>query len=760
MVLVALVILAALGAVAASGAATAIADLDTVLRAALATAVTVMAWRAGRWSLLAAAGIALAASGPDPVLFAFALVVFAVAMWAASTDRPGGHLVNAMVGAATFQVLLRLPSWGPTGTSAAVATIGTVTILTAGVIALDPRTRRRVLLGGGALLAAWLVLTALLTASVLLNRSHLDEGVAAARAGFNAARTGDTARAVAKLEEAQRLFRRVEAALDSPWSNAARVVPIVGQQESALRAVTREATELAATGALMAREANVDRLRVANGRMDPAAIAAMHAPLAQVEAVLGRARLAIDATRSPWLFGPIDDRISTLDRAVHDAARAAKTATIGVDASPRLLGVAQPQRYFVMFTTPAEARASGGFMGNWGILTVTNGQFELTEFGRTADLNAAGDAPTKHIDGLSDYVARYGRFRPAQEWRNVNMSPDFPSVARVVEQLYRQSGGDPVDGVIAVDPRGLAQLLRLTGPVRVPGRNEPLTATNAASFLLRDQYLAFGNTDERVDFLESAAHAITTRLTTSSLPNVSVVGRVLGAAARDGHLRAYSFDPTGQRLFRRMGVSGALPSGRNDVFGLVTQNSGGNKIDLFLHRSLDISQRIDPSNGHATATAEIHLRNEAPTTGLPDYVIGNSIDGLPKGTNRMYLSFYTRLGLTGATLDGQPIQLETQREHGLRVYSAFVNVASGANATLRLELSGDATFTKTFDGNEYRLDLWHQSTVNPDDVDVRVALAGTWKLRAPVRGFHLEAGGARYAAPLTHETSLRASVNK
>src|SRR5258708_2663074 len=71
-VLVVITILSALGAVAAGGAATAVPDLDVVLRAALATAVTVMAWRARPWSLLAAASLALVASGPDPMLFSCA----------------------------------------------------------------------------------------------------------------------------------------------------------------------------------------------------------------------------------------------------------------------------------------------------------------------------------------------------------------------------------------------------------------------------------------------------------------------------------------------------------------------------------------------------------------------------------------------------------------------------------------------------------------------------------------------------------------
>jgi hypothetical protein len=755
-----LAVLAAVGGAIAPGASTAIPAVDVALRALLAAVVTVLARRAPPSSVLVAAGVALVASSPDVAHFAIAFVVFAAALWAACTPSARGRPVNAAIGGATFQVLLRLPASGPERLSAAIAAVATATIVVAGVVALDRRTRQRFVLGAAAVAGICVVLTALVAASVLSKREHLDAGVAAAQAGFSAARRGDTPAAVDYLERAQAEFRTVEDALDTPWASAARGVPLVGQQTSALRSLVTQATQLAQTGALMAREANVDGLHVTNGRIDPTRVAAMRQPLDRVESALATARHALDRTRSPWLVPPIADRVESLDDAVHKAARAARTASVGVAASPRLLGVAKPQQYFVMFTTPAESRAGGGFMGNWAMLTVTNGQFELTRFGRTEELNDAGDAAAKHIDAPADYVARYAPFHPAQEWRNINMSPDFPSVAQAVDQLYQQSGGQALDGVIAIDPEGLAQLIRLTGPIAIAGRAEPLTATNAAQFLLRDQYVAFGDTGDRIDFLDNAAHTITNRLMTSSLPSPSTVGRVLGDAARGGHLRAYSFDRTGERLFHLMGVGSEFPGVRTEVVGLSTQNGSGDKIDVFLHRSLRVDLQVDPSHGRVSGTAEVHLRNDAPTSGLPDYVIGNSLPGLPVGSNRTYFSFYSRLHVVGATLQGQQLQLDAQRERGLNVYSAFVTIPAGVDATLRLELSGSARFTSTAHGHEYRLRVWRQSTVNPDDVDVRITADGGWGVGvgAPTRGLHVDGDTAQYAGAPTRDVDLRVAM--
>ena len=56
------------------------------------------------------------------------------------------------------------------------------------------------------------------------------------------------------------------------------------------------------------------------------------------------------------------------------------------------------------------------------------------------------------------------------------MTPDFPwHRASAVAELYPQSGGQQIDGVLSVDPAGLAAMMRYTGPIEVPELREPLT---------------------------------------------------------------------------------------------------------------------------------------------------------------------------------------------------------------------------------------------------------------------------------------------
>ena len=72
-------------------------------------------------------------------------------------------------------------------------------------------------------------------------------------------------------------------------------------------------------------------------------------------------------------------------------------------------------------------------------------------------------------------------------------------------------------------------------------------------------------------------------------------------------------------------------------------NGGGNKIDHFLQRRASYETSTDAS-GETTATLRLELTNNAPAEGYPRYVIGNLV-GLPAGTSRLYVSFYSPLGL-------------------------------------------------------------------------------------------------------------------
>ena len=266
--------------------------------------------------------------------------------------------------------------------------------------------------------------------------------------------------------------------------------------------------------------ADVDALRLVDGRLDLDVVEAMHPTLAALSSSLATALDDLGAADSPWLAPNVADRLDQLTGGLESLAEGASLGTSATAVLPDLLGASGPRTYLVGFTTPAEARGLGGFLGNYAEIEAVDGQLDLVRTGSVGELTDSLP-PDPVLHGLDDYLGRYGYLRPARYPGNVTASPSFPAVADALAQIYPQlPGGRPVDGVFLVDPEGLAGILAVTGPVTVPGLDRPFAAEGAAEFLLRGQYdLAVGvDQQARTDLLDDIVGATFEALTEATLP--------------------------------------------------------------------------------------------------------------------------------------------------------------------------------------------------------------------------------------------------
>jgi hypothetical protein len=424
----------------------------------------------------------------------------------------------------------------------------------------------------------------------------------------------------------------------------------------------------------------------------------------------------------PALEKAVDEFSTRLTRDAESAERAAEGARL----LPGLLGGDGPRRYFVAFQNNAELRGSGGLIGNWGELTAEGGRLRLSRFGRLQELNDAGRRP-RVLTASSDFLNRYEGFDVAGSWQQVNVSPDFPTTARVISELYPQSGGQSVDGVIAVDPLGLAAFLELTGPVQVPKWPEPVTAANVVDVTLRAAYERFPVQEERAQFLADVSRLVFEAFTRADLGNPASIARSLSRATRGDHLFFY-FKGTGeQELVRRVGGDGSVPAIQGDSLLVVNQNLSANKVDLYLHRRLHYEVTLDPSTAPAELTGRLRLvlDNQAPPQGLPEGVIGPYDQRFAPGENRTYLSVYTPFPSRDVTLDGDPLLVASHPELGRFAQSATVSIPARSARTVEVQLDGHVQL----DGQGwYRLDLGHQPLVVPDDVEISLAVPRGWRI--------------------------------
>jgi hypothetical protein len=666
--------------------------IDAALIALAATAAVVVGRLAPWWAVVIAAGTATAIA-IDPLLMMCGGVALGIALWAGRTTRHDPVAQAASIGI-TCIVLARAELAGRFGLSAGVALAALGLVFFTG-LRRHARPVRRVVWG---VVSGLLVLAGAATASLgyaaYQVKDDLSHGKRTAELGVSALERDEFDEAAEWFRQSAESLDRAHGRLSSVWTMPAALVPVAAQHRSAVVDMSGAGASGARTVTDALDAIDLELLRPHDGRIDVVALEDLGQPLRRVEQALVQLQSATVAAQSPWLVQPAVDALDDFTESIDEHLPSLQRSLDAIGLAPQMLGATEPRDYLVLFTTPAESRGLGGMPGSYAELHADDGALSLGEVGRVSDLDGRAREAGAVVHGHDAFLRQYGRFGYGETgvgdaaFRNLTMSPDFPTVAPIAADLYQQTTGTHVDGVIVVDAEVFATLLRYTGPIQLTTLPETLAPDTATEFLLRGQYIAAeGDTELRADALGEAASLTFQRLVAGSLPDPIGLARDMGPLVAERRLMMWSASPEEQALLSDSNVAGAVPAleGGNGWAVTVT-NASGNKIDSFLEGTTDFSATTD-SAGITTSTLHLELVNTAPSEGLPRYMIGNRV-GLPSGTSRLYLSLYSATPLASLTVDSVPTGVTVGDELGWEVYSFYVDVAPGQTRAFDVRWEG------------------------------------------------------------------------
>ncbi|HYG73046.1 MAG TPA: DUF4012 domain-containing protein, partial [Actinomycetota bacterium] len=425
------------------------------------------------------------------------------------------------------------------------------------------------------------------------------------------------------------------------------------------------------------------------------------------------------ATATSLLAPPVADaRTAALDE-ISGLATSLADAQVVFERMPWFLGADGPRRYLFGAQNPAELRGTGGLLGVYAILTIEDGDFVFSRFRPDG---TAPNVPTRQVDAPADYERLYTQFGGAGFWLNANMSPDLPSTAVALENLWRASGRGQLDGVILADPFAFRAMLEATGPVRPPSLDVELTSTNVVDYVTNGVYTDMPVPDERKEALGEAVHAVVDAfMTSSSSPQASLdaMAEILGS----GHAQVYVDDRELQGVLAGGVVGGALASDDADLLGVVINSAGGNKVDFYLDRAIEHTVRLG-DDGSASASTEIELHNDAPLQGAPQYVLGPFAGVSRRGENVMLLQTYCseRCAFTDKRSEGNVEDHGTAVEQGLPLTWDYVRIPSGETATVRYATALDEAWTGDRFGGTYRFRYVGPPTIRPTQMRLSVTV--------------------------------------
>ena len=591
-----------------------------------------------------------------------------------------------------------------------------------------PRQAWWAVLGGAGVVVA---LSAPAAWAMVRARSPLELGAARVQAGIQREQAGDGAGARQDFALAVASFSAARNRLHGFGVVAGRMVPVVAVNLRAATTVASVGLDISRSGQDLAASTDVQTLRMRQGQVPLDTLTRLTPTLESLTRKLTKASGQVHRLPRTLLVPPIRRGVGSLDSKLATAVQRIRQSADAATMLPSILGADGSRRYLLVMQNNAESRATGGFIGNFGELIAQSGHLSLGRFDRIQAL----DAPLgtdRTVPAPADYLARYSPFYPFDVWQNVNLSPDFPTVGSIIASLYPQSGGTPVDGVIAVDPVALSDLLRLTGPIHVEGWPTEINADNVVQVTLQGAYDALTSEDTRAAFLGNVAMAAFAAATQGDIGNPVELLHTLGPAVTGHHIQIYLTNPAEEAFATRLGAAGAVVPSATDRILVTTQNAAANKVDYYLQRSVDYDLSVSPPadlqggvSAKVTGLLTVKLTNNAPSSGHDVGALGPYEPGFVAGENRLFVSVYTRLAVRSSTLNGSPLPVQEGTELGQNVYSAYVDLPPGATRTLTFAAQGEIPLV---DGG-YTLQLPRQPTLGNDHVKVRLSAPSGWEFQ-------------------------------
>ncbi|MDQ3983394.1 MAG: DUF4012 domain-containing protein [Actinomycetota bacterium] len=555
-------------------------------------------------------------------------------------------------------------------------------------------------------------------------RSTMPAAADGLRAAADHFRDADLEKAEAEFLEA---FGNAEAAegLDvHPAYAIARWLPWVGNETDAVDALAgaaRHAAEAGLTGveaahAMGAKPEGLASSVYRNGRVDFESLDQAAPFAADAHRLLEDAASLLDASPRP----SIALLSSALDMARSEVARATEAARLGnvlLDALPGLLGRGTSRRYLLAFHSPSEARGTGGLIGLQGVLQARDGRLTLVRVGGILELiRARFPAP----DAPGWFREHYGPLSALRQWQQANESPHFPVVSEVLLEMYESVYGERLDGVFAMDPLALQELLRATGPLGVEGSPEPVTADNVADLLMHDSFLEYPDPVAQNRYLEGLVRQFWSALQSGDVDGAQL-GRAVVDAVRTHHLKMYSRVEADRAALRALEADGDYTRFGPNLQMVFHNNFAANKIDYFLQREVETTVTLT-QEGEARVETVLTLDNAAPD-GPPSVLLGNrAFTPYAPGLNGMFVNFLLpeEAQVYRFLVDGEQSPYILHRDGRFPVAWDLVEIPAGGTRTVLVRYRVQGVLQTDGDETTFSMALFPQALVRPDEVQLTV----------------------------------------
>jgi hypothetical protein len=459
--------------------------------------------------------------------------------------------------------------------------------------------------------------------------------------------------------------------------------------------------------------------------------------LLEVQKEIDEASDAIQSIPDKGLVKPLREGIAPLKDILPKVKELIDQSMPMLSSIPRIAGFDKPVTYLLLLQNNYELRPTGGFIGTYGILKLQDGEIKELQMDNIYNLDKSSQPILKEPSPMP--IAKY---LEQKNWslRDINWAPDFPTTAQQALSIYNKEnqilldlkaagkpilseGGIPVtelipyekeiNGVIAVTPETITDLLRLTGPVTVEGvLFTDQNLVDQLEYIVGQEFRTIGMPATlRKGIIMKLAEQIKLKLFMLPIQRYVDILDIVNKSLLKKAILIYFIDPKLEQLILERNWGGQVKSYDGDYLMVIDSNLASLKTDQYVDRT--ISYSLGWKNNDLVAKVSIVYKNNADFTWKSTRL---------RSYTRVYVPAGSQLTGSSGVMENDKIrdpartpgQVESAAEFGKTYFGAFISIEPHEVGTLSFEYKLPEQIKDQINSGRYNLLVQKQPGVIPN----------------------------------------------
>jgi len=247
------------------------------------------------------------------------------------------------------------------------------------------------------------------------------------------------------------------------------------------------------------------------------------------------------------------------------------------------------KRYLLLFENSNELRATGGFIGSFALVDISDGEIKNLEIPAGGSYDLQGS-----LTALVESPKPLHIINPIWEFQDSNWWPDFPTSAKKISWFYQKAQGPSVDGIVAITSSLMEKILEVAGPIAMEDYGRIITSENFVDETQKIVELEYDKVENKPkQFIADLAPELFKKISSLNQAGIQELLAALYQGFKEKQIVVYSSDADIQKIIVDLDWGGSQKDSQGgDYLSIIHSNIAGAKTDEVIDDSLYYGVKI------------------------------------------------------------------------------------------------------------------------------------------------------------------------